>query len=206
MDAASAPCPCAEVGADSSKALVGSTLTLAQKVDAACERLRDNNPASMVDPAVSLLLTVIRNIIKDPTNPKFRKIRKTNPRISSKMLTARGALGVLFAIGFRPEAAGSEILLMEAPSSLEVLIHAVERLNNVTAELERMANEERDKRLAAVRKEASAKKAKQDALRSSIAGDTAARKDPSWKAKGFEKTGCKIQRFEDIGVDVNAGG
>lgn len=174
------------------------------KVDASCTRMRESNPATMAESATNLLTTVIKNIIKNPANAKFRKIRKTNPKIAAKMLSARGALGVLCAVGFRIE--GDFLLMDDDMVDVRVLEHAMLRLRQVLTNLDSDADSARNDRLAASRAEAKKAKARRDQLKASISGDNAARSDPNWKATAFEKTGKKIQRFEDIGVDVNGGG
>lgn len=53
--------------------------------------------------ARSTLLKVLGNVVKDPSNEKFRKLRVTNPVIAARIMEAQGALAILQAVGFVEE-------------------------------------------------------------------------------------------------------
>lgn len=55
-------------------------------------------------------MLLIGNIVKDPANPKFKKIKTTNKLMQEKILPAKHARALLLAVGFAP--------VRDAPSSL----------------------------------------------------------------------------------------
>ena len=61
--------------------------------------LRDNPPDLFKD-ASGILLKLIGNILRDPQNLKYRRIRLSNPKIESMLLSANGAFECLFSAGF----------------------------------------------------------------------------------------------------------
>jgi uncharacterized membrane-anchored protein len=89
------------------------------------------------------------------------------------------------------------------PSLLE---HSIATLQAAVAGRAAEAEAAREAHLAKLRADAKEAKASRDRLRQMVAGDSEARKDPSWSAKAFEKGGQAVSRFEDIGVDLNSGG
>ena len=80
---------------DDSEALVIALSLLASHPDAA-ER----------DASRALLLKAATNLTSDPTNPKFRRLRKQNKIIDAKVVRVKGAPEVLACMGF--EDAGDE--------------------------------------------------------------------------------------------------
>ena len=51
-------------------------------------------------PAVEILLKFANNIIRDPKNEKYRKIRVGNAIVAEKLLPVSGAIECLFEMGF----------------------------------------------------------------------------------------------------------
>lgn len=49
----------------------------------------------------SIILKLLDNIIKEPTNPKYRRLRIGNATVSGTLLPAIGAMECLFYIGFK---------------------------------------------------------------------------------------------------------
>ena len=137
---------------------------------------------------------------KDPTNPKYRRIRKDNKQVSGKVLVCRGALSLLLAVGF--ESVGKFLVMEEGSVDGARVQHSIAALHAVLAGQQAA----RQAQMAGLRAEAAHKKAARDQLKAAVAGDNAARRDPNWKAKQFEKNGKDIKRFSDIGVDLDAGG
>ena len=64
--------------------------------------LTDNSPEVFKN-ATEILLKLINNILRDEQNLKFRRIRLSNPKIESMLLTANGAFETLFSIGFEED-------------------------------------------------------------------------------------------------------
>lgn len=81
----------------------------------ACVRafLSGNPPEGSVD----VILRLLRNIVKEPENPKFRKIRMSNPKIREAIGEVGGAVELLEFLGFELKEEGGEICsMMGAPS------------------------------------------------------------------------------------------
>lgn len=57
----------------------------------------------------SIILKLLDNIIKEPTNPKYRRLRIGNATVSGTLLPAIGAMECLFYIGFKED--GDAIML-----------------------------------------------------------------------------------------------
>ena len=66
------------------------------------KKLTDNDPKTFQD-AKEILLKLINNILRDPQNVKFRRIRLSNPKVESMLLNANGAFDILFSIGFEED-------------------------------------------------------------------------------------------------------
>eukprot|EP01051_Picozoa_sp_SAG22_P022735 SAG22_NODE_5565_length_992_cov_0.895857_2_plen_107_part_00 len=96
--------------------------------------------------------------------------------------------------------------VMEGGVDAARLGHSIAALQAVLAGQAAAQQAARAAQMAGLKAEAAKKKAQRDQLKAAVAGDTAARRDPNWKAKGFEKNGKQISRFADIGVDLDAGG
>ena len=179
------------------------------KIDQAVARLHEANPAAVAKTAVDLLTKIMGGIQSNPTEPKYRRLRKDNKKISSQVLAARGALGLLSAVGFASTGDGYLVMGEESvdPSLIE---HSIATLRAAAAERSAgaaaAANAAREAHLAKLRADAREAKAARDRMRQMVASDNEARRDPNWTAQVFEKNGQAVKRFEDIGVDLNAGG
>lgn len=51
--------------------------------------------------STEVLLRVARNILKEPSNPKYRSISLGSNVVTTKLLTASGAIECLFEMGFQ---------------------------------------------------------------------------------------------------------
>ena len=58
------------------------------------------NSVEIFLPACDILLKLASNVIKEPSNTKFRAIRASNPKIMDKLLPVSGAMQCLFEMGF----------------------------------------------------------------------------------------------------------
>ncbi len=179
------------------------------KIDRAVSRLNEANPAPVTKTAIELLLKIMVAIQKNPAEPKFRKLRKDNKKISSQVLSARGALGLLSAVGFASTDDGY-LVMGEESVNASLLEHSIATLQGAAAGRETghaaAAKAAREAHLAKLRADAAEAKASRDRMRRMVASDSEARRDPTWSAKAFEKSGQSVTRFEDIGVDLNRGG
>ena len=63
------------------------------------QEIAKNNNEDFIQ-AVVILLKFANNILKDPKNEKYRKIRVGNAVVSEKLLPVAGAIECLFEMGF----------------------------------------------------------------------------------------------------------
>ena len=61
--------------------------------------LSENSKDSFLE-ASEILIKFASNILKNPNDPKYRKIRVGNPVVQTKLLPVTGALECLFEMGF----------------------------------------------------------------------------------------------------------
>lgn len=68
--------------------------------------------------SVSVVLKLLKNIVKEPENVKFRKIRMGNPKIKEAMVDVVGGIELLEFLGFELQEEGGEMwAVMGVPSS-----------------------------------------------------------------------------------------
>lgn len=61
----------------------------------------EENPREIYLEVTSVLLRLANNVIKNPSDPKYRSIRLANPTVANKLLPAVGAMECLFEMGFK---------------------------------------------------------------------------------------------------------
>ncbi|KAK6189023.1 hypothetical protein SNE40_005076 [Patella caerulea] len=81
-------------------------------------QLATENESKSAFEAIDILLKFCNNIIKNPSEEKYRRIRLKNPIIESKLLPVVGAMECLFDMGFLED---GEFLTMPRNCSLSVL-------------------------------------------------------------------------------------
>lgn len=73
------------------------------------------------DGSVEILLKLLRNIVREPENVKFRKIRMGNPKIKEAIPDIAGGVELLEFIGFGLQEEGGELwAVMEVPSDEQI--------------------------------------------------------------------------------------
>lgn len=87
--------------------------------------VEENSQEQFLD-AAKLLLKFADNVINNPTEPKYRKIRLGNPTVESKLLPVVGALECLFEMGFIED---GEFLTLPPNTSLEIIRQIRKDLN-----------------------------------------------------------------------------
>jgi len=155
------------------------------------------------DAASSTLNKVLGNIVASPDEAKYRKLRTSNAKISA-LLATRGVRAVLVGAGFVEE--GEFLVLPEAAD--------VAGAQAALAALATQAQERVDEEVARKTAEQMARKEQQEKeneerkrMKSTIADDASARKEPGWKAKAAGvKDGRAITGCSDVGIGNNAGG
>jgi peptide-N4-(N-acetyl-beta-glucosaminyl)asparagine amidase len=60
----------------------------------------EENTKEVFETAVRLLVTVADNILNNPNDIKFRRLKLANKNVSEKLLPAIGAIECLFEMGF----------------------------------------------------------------------------------------------------------
>ncbi|GLT96712.1 hypothetical protein SLE2022_143170 [Rubroshorea leprosula] len=71
--------------------------------------------------SVDVVLRLFRNIVKEPDNAKFRKIRMSNPRIREAIGEVSGGVELLEIVGFELKEEGGEMwAVMETPKEEEI--------------------------------------------------------------------------------------
>lgn len=69
------------------------------------------------DGSKEVLIRILRNMVKEPENAKFRKIRLGNPKIKEAIGDVSGGVELLESVGFELKEEGGEMwLVMEEPS------------------------------------------------------------------------------------------
>ncbi|KAJ7365762.1 hypothetical protein OS493_002479 [Desmophyllum pertusum] len=69
-------------------------------MEAALEALRSFSDTDQVKNVLSLMQVYVNNIVKDPVNPKYRKIRITNPKFNAVIWQLEEARTFLLFSGF----------------------------------------------------------------------------------------------------------
>ncbi|KAJ4972986.1 hypothetical protein NE237_006160 [Protea cynaroides] len=73
--------------------------------------------------SVEVVLKLLRNIIKEPNNAKFRRIRMSNPKIREAVGAVAGGVELLEYVGFRLQEEDGEMwAIMEEPSEEQVAL------------------------------------------------------------------------------------
>ena len=91
-------------------------------------QLSDNSPQVFKD-ATEILLKLISNIIRDPQNLKYRRIRLSNPKIETMLLNANGAFETLFSIGFEEDTDALFLPFSASMTILQSFKNAIENLD-----------------------------------------------------------------------------
>ncbi|WRX14724.1 PUB domain - like 1 [Theobroma cacao] len=75
------------------------------------------------DGSVEVVLRLLRNIVKEPANDKFRKIRMTNPKIREAIGEVAGGVELLEFVGFGLKEEGGEMWeVMEVPKEEQITL------------------------------------------------------------------------------------
>jgi len=168
--------------------------------------LLSTNPFLQFEQAALTLNKYVANVIRDPAEPKYRRIRLENATFDRNVRQPRGGIRFLEALGFH-EVNG--FLELEQPDNTLEIQQALELL---LAKVEAMRLAEQQKVAEERAKIEAERRLKDDAKRqrlAMIADDKEARKDPNWKpavAAGANKAGKAVTGFGDVGVDLNGGG
>jgi len=79
-----------------------------EPVDASVLMIYSLNGRSAIEASISTLTTILTNILKEPDNLKYRRIRMANKIITEKLSKVKGAVNFLKAVGFTEEMVPNE--------------------------------------------------------------------------------------------------
>ena len=91
-----------------------------------------NNEEEAAFQGLSLLHKLVSNIVTNPTEDKFKKFKKTNPKIASTILSLQGGINdLILAMGFRStgenyEFSGDMNKLKKANKVIETIIEPMQ--------------------------------------------------------------------------------
>uniref|UniRef100_A0A7S0IZE5 PUB domain-containing protein n=1 Tax=Calcidiscus leptoporus TaxID=127549 RepID=A0A7S0IZE5_9EUKA len=149
-----------------------------------------------------LLLQILGNIVSNPTEAKFRRLRTSNAKINALLLT-KGVRALLTGVGFVEE---GDFLVLADDAPVEPVLAALGGLEQLSTCMHaaETASKENDAQRRKEKAEADAEKRK--VMRMQIEEDAAARKEPGWKAKAAGvKDGRSIVTASDIGAAGGGG-
>ncbi|XP_058970615.2 peptide-N(4)-(N-acetyl-beta-glucosaminyl)asparagine amidase [Pocillopora verrucosa] len=167
--------------------------------------------------AIETLLTLANNIVRSPTDEKYRKVKKQNKSFSVRVWQLAEAQEFLFSWGWQED---DDHIVLPSDEDVQLVKQILmKKLNNIPSrsssgvasnsepltERERQLQEERRKVLEKKKFE-DQEKAR---IKAQIQADRKNIKDREMResrARKPEKFGGKITKFGDIGVDLNKGG
>uniref|UniRef100_A0A6S9TRE4 PUB domain-containing protein n=1 Tax=Chrysotila carterae TaxID=13221 RepID=A0A6S9TRE4_CHRCT len=156
-----------------------------------------------LDAAHAVLVKLLGNIVANPSEPKYRRLKTSNAKISA-LLATRGVRAFLIGCGFVEES--TEALVLPDTADAAAVANGLDALDAMHAErnaAEAAANAlDAEKRKQKMEAEAEKRKV----MRMQIGEDAAARKEPGWKAKAAGvKDGRSIVTASDIGASGGGG-
>ena len=158
---------------------------------------------ALLSDACATLSKLLGNVQAAPAEPKFRRLRTSNAKISM-LLQTRGVRALLLGAGFVEE--GADFLVLPEAAPLEAVQAALDGLAAEAASRDAsgaaLKAEEQAKRKERADKENEDRKR----MQLGIQDDAAARKEPGWKAKAAGvKTGRAVVGCGDVGCQGSGG-
>lgn len=165
--------------------------------------------------AIETLLTLANNIIKSPTDEKYRKVKKQNKTFSLKVWQLPEAQEFLFHWGWKED---DECIVLPSDEDIQLVKQILlKKLNTIPSSAGAASKSEplteKEKQLQEERRKLLEKKKLEDQEKARIKAQIQAdRKDSKdreireSRARKLDKFGGKMTKFEDIGVDLNKGG
>lgn len=167
-----------------------------------------NGPATALD-AVSILLKLLRNISENPTQEKFRSIKKSNKAIASKLLNCVGILEILQEIGYTELDNDNLVYSLNEDERLEITLIMTEVvLHEIQDSMKTEEEKERERRTAELKKQSQAKELQRKMLLDKASLD---RKETNNRLLPTQDSHASVfgagnhtQTFKSIGMDLNA--
>lgn len=154
------------------------------------------------DSAQSILVKILSNVLANPSEEKFRKLRSSNNKIAA-LLATRGVRALLRGAGFEEE---GEFLVLAPATATHGVQDALSKLEQQAQQ--RVAAVEAAKAEALAQRKSSVddENEKRKLMRMQIEDDAAARKEPGWTAKAAGVKGGKaITSCADVGAQGGGG-
>eukprot|EP00996_Jenningsia_fusiforme_P002058 NODE_2901_length_1093_cov_40.453065_g2662_i0.p1 GENE.NODE_2901_length_1093_cov_40.453065_g2662_i0~~NODE_2901_length_1093_cov_40.453065_g2662_i0.p1 ORF type:complete len:185 (-),score=42.23 NODE_2901_length_1093_cov_40.453065_g2662_i0:381-935(-) len=164
--------------------------------------------------AIETLLKLIQNLILNPKEEKFQRIRVTNPTLQQRVFALDGAYEFIVALGWEPE---GEFMIMRNPD-VELLQRARQELQRTTGYVpvtpkptspvpDHIAAERAAREQAMRARQQTDEKLRKQILAEAQADREANKNRRAAASQGRELPfGGQVTRYGDIGVDLGKGG
>eukprot|EP00929_Paragymnodinium_shiwhaense_P118087 TRINITY_DN8976_c0_g1_i2.p1 TRINITY_DN8976_c0_g1~~TRINITY_DN8976_c0_g1_i2.p1 ORF type:complete len:187 (-),score=68.38 TRINITY_DN8976_c0_g1_i2:473-1033(-) len=103
----------------------GANSKMAEKATDLQQALK-NLPVEQAQETLEILDKLIRNVVRNPTEEKFRTIKLGNPKIAAAITNVPGAVEVLQEMGFKSD---GENMVLPAETRLVHEVHVVDLIN-----------------------------------------------------------------------------
>eukprot|EP00931_Biecheleriopsis_adriatica_P107484 TRINITY_DN81828_c0_g1_i1.p1 TRINITY_DN81828_c0_g1~~TRINITY_DN81828_c0_g1_i1.p1 ORF type:complete len:243 (+),score=69.84 TRINITY_DN81828_c0_g1_i1:38-766(+) len=171
----------------------------------AMERL-DAHKGADYSECTSTMTKMLKNVLENPEEEKFRKVRLSNPKFSSKVYSMRGAPEFFRLVGFK-DSIEEGFIILPADADLSLLQQGVDALAaqavaRVEAEDKKKKEDEEKARAAQKERE---KKKQQEAEASKFDAAVAAMNAAGGMADEEDSQLDAIESFMDANADLKAG-
>lgn len=160
-----------------------------------------------VDPATSLTKTILNNLVSEPSNPKFKRIR-LDGKAGAKLLAAPSSIDLLKSLGFVEEQGDQGRFLVVETVDTSAASSALAKMSPKKKE-EKLSLKQQARRDAEARRVLELQEAKRlrEETKKQIQRDNRARKeDPNWKPSAVVKGGKDINTFRGKYGEEGKGG
>jgi len=178
---------------------MAATLTTKQKVG--LEMLSEVRDYEF-DSAYGLLSKILGNLVANPEEPKFRKLRTSNEKIKT-LLATKGVRALLVGSGFveEPDALNAEA------ADVAAVLAGFEGLTQLQGQRHGAAEAAKAAELEARNAKFCAERENREAMKARINDDATMRKEPGWKAQaaGSKESTKSITTAGDLGLNKGGG-
>jgi len=98
--------------AGSSTAAGKAKVVAGPSVEEACNLLVKNEDSLVFQIATEAIFKILQNLLQNPTEEKYRTLRRSNPAFAEKIGKAKGGVRFLKAVGFVEDGAGDAAVLV----------------------------------------------------------------------------------------------
>lgn len=171
------------------------------KIDVGISMIADAREGEF-NSALELLRKILGNVVANPGEEKYRKLRASNAKIAA-LLATRGVRALLRGAGFEEQ---GDFLTMAPDTPTEGVEAALAKLEQQAEDRVGAADAEKAAAIAERKALANVDNEKRKIMRMQIEDDAAARKEPGWTAKAAGVKGGKaITSCSDIGAQGGGG-